>query len=61
VTGSGPMAINRNRGQGTSWTVAFAEEEEEEEEEEERKKTLECVRNEVNKTIQFVRLQCWYY
>jgi hypothetical protein len=26
-----------------------------------RKKTLICMRNEVNKTIQFGRLQCWYY
>jgi hypothetical protein len=26
-----------------------------------RKKTLVCMRNEVNKTIQFERLQCWYY
>jgi hypothetical protein len=26
-----------------------------------RKKTLVCVCNEVNKTIQLQRLQCWYY
>jgi hypothetical protein len=34
VTGSGPMASNSKRGQGSSWTVAATEEEEEEEEEE---------------------------
>jgi hypothetical protein len=26
-----------------------------------RKETSACTRNEVNKTIQFGRLQCWYY
>jgi hypothetical protein len=26
-----------------------------------RKKTLVCMRSDVNKTTQFVRLQCWYY
>jgi hypothetical protein len=35
VTGSGPMARNRKRCQGSSWTVATAKEEEEKEEEEE--------------------------
>jgi hypothetical protein len=28
MTGSGPMANNRKRGQGASWTVSLAEEEE---------------------------------
>jgi hypothetical protein len=26
-----------------------------------RNKTVLCARNEVSKTIQFGRLQCWYY
>jgi hypothetical protein len=26
-----------------------------------KKKTLVCMRNEVNKIMQYLRLQCWYY
>jgi hypothetical protein len=43
VTGSGPVASNRKRGQGSSWTVDPAEEEEEEEEDTNFKELFSCM------------------